>query len=128
MADSCEKELTWRNYRRTGPARSVYISKAPPNAPDPRKPLAEAASNVEGKVDDDMKNWNAQPEPMCDPCDMVSVKERTENYISYGYSLWREEYELQDDNGNTVTGIGLYTARADIDVQMKIFTRICGRS
>jgi hypothetical protein len=128
MADDCEKELTWRTYRRTGPARSVRISKAPPNAPEPRKSLAEAASNVEGKVDDDMKNRNAEPEPTCEPCDRVSVRSRIETYISYGYSHWREEYELQDDNGNTVTGVGLYTARADIDVEMTVFTKVCGPS
>lgn len=128
MADSCEKELTWRHYRRTGPARSVRIFKTPPNAPDSPKPLTEAASNVEGKVDDDMKNHNAQPEPMCEPCDSVSVKSRIETYISYGYSNWREEYELQDDDGNTITGVALYTARADIDVEMTIFTKVCGPS
>lgn len=126
MADNCEKTLSYRTYRRTGEARGLTISKAPPNAPEPRKSRAEAKAELERRVDEDMAERSAEPVPQCDPCGVMTDKSTVELFITVGNRQWREDYQLQDANGNTIAGTALYTARADIDAEATIHTKICG--
>lgn len=126
MADSCEKRVEFRKYKRMGLVNvHATIERKPKGSPTPRKTMTQIEKEMTSLIDTQIKARNARARPDCGKCDRFVVligKQIDRRDVKL---VWTEKFRLTDPNGNVVEGVAKYMASGRVNIRTRFWEYIC---
>jgi hypothetical protein len=127
---SCEQIHRFKWHFVDTPVTQIEsVQKRPKIAPDHRKPDQEIIGDLNRKLQADLRDRMRNPgAPQCpDECDMLWPDRKLSDTVSSRdvHSIWEEQFELLDADGNVIEGTARYMAKGKAKVQVIEYERRC---
>jgi len=124
----CEKELTWRRYRRLKPVSLSFGPVAKPRgAPKSRKTNKQVLADLTTKADKTIKRLNARKAPKCGKgCEYLGQERKVIKIRMTVRDLWEETFKVRDAKGNVIDGKASYLSEGHFSAEMTVIKYYCG--